>query len=327
MNSQESKKLEKFLLEKLKTHLSENDVVVAGISGGPDSIFLLYLLKKLPIKTIIAHVNHSLRKESDEEESFIKNICEKNDLQFNSLKKNVSTLAQKNKTGLEETGRKIRYDFFNKLAKKHNAKYILTAHHADDNLETIILNFVRGATLRGLSGMEEKSPPLLRPLLSVSKNQIISFLKFNKIKFKTDKTNRDIKFKRNFIRHEVIPALEKMNPSLTETVTKNADELKKIDEFLTESARKWIKKNTVSKNKMDAKSFRLQNESIQKTILMEMHEKITGHTMNISNVNLKEVTEMINKNIGNKRKKLGQINVEIGKNTIRLKNLKKKYTI
>lgn len=334
MNSQESKKLEKVLLKKLKTHLSENDTVVAGISGGPDSTFLLYLLKKLPIKIIVAHVNHSLRKESDEEEEFVKkNTLSKNgnDHIFLSTKRNISELAKKNKKGLEETGRKIRYDFFKKSAGKYDAKYILTAHHADDNLETIISNFVRGANIRGLSGMKEKfedfTPPLLRPLLSVSKKQIVSFLKFNKINFKTDKTNRNIKFKRNFIRHEVIPVLEKMNPSLTETVSKNATELKKIDEYLTESAQKWLKKNTISKNKVDAKSFRLQNESIKKTILMELHEKVTGHTLNIGNIHLKEVIDMIDKNIGNKRKKLGQLVIEIEKNTIRLKNQKKKYTI
>ncbi len=322
MNAQESKKLEKTLLEKFKTHLSENDTVVAGISGGPDSIFLLYLLKKLPIKIVVAHVNHSLRKESDEEEEFVKKQGQP--AVFCSTKRNIAELARKSKKGLEETGRKIRYDFFKKLAKKHDAKYILTAHHADDNLETIISNFVRGASIRGLSGMKEKfddfTPPLLRPLLSVSKNQIVSFLKFNKITFKTDKTNRDTKFKRNFIRHEVIPVLEKMNPSLTETVTKNATELSEIDKYLTESAQKWLKKNTIAKNKLDAKSFRQQNKSVQKTILMELHEEITGHTLNIGNIHLKEVTDMIEKNIGNKRKKLGQLIIEVEKNTIRLKN-------
>ncbi len=336
MNEQESKKLEKAVIAELKKYLKKADTVVAGISGGPDSVFILHFLKQLPIKTVAAHVNHSLRKESDAEEKFVKNLCEKwgkkEKLIFESTKKDISKIAGENKKGIEETGRKIRYDFFKKLKKKYEAKYIITAHHADDNLETIILNFVRGAELRGLSGMsvEIKDPklPLLRPLLQISKARITAYLKLKKIIFKTDKTNLDKKYKRNFVRHEVIPTLQKINPSLTETVTKNAAELKETTEYLSKKASEFLEKNSEVKklNKdhlhqinINAKSFRAQHRSLQKIILLETHKKMFGHTRNISNKHIKETTDMIEKNIGNKKKKLGLSTVEIKKNIIRLK--------
>lgn len=328
MNEQESKKLEKAVIAELKKHLKKNDTIIAGISGGPDSVFLLHFLKQMPIKTVVAHVNHSLRKESDTEEKFVKKLCdncdEKEKLIFESIKKDVSKIAKKEKKGTEETGRKIRYDFFKKLKKKHEAKYIITAHHADDNLETIILNFVRGAGLRGLSGMSTqiKDPnlPLLRPLLQISKDRITTYLKFKKIRFKTDQTNLDKKYRRNFVRHEVIPSLQKINPSLTETVIKNAAELKEITEYLSEKASEFLPKKTdESELSINAKTFRQQHKSLQKIILLEAHEKMFSHTQNISNKHLKEAIDMIEKNIGNKKKKLGLSTVEIKKNIIRLK--------
>lgn len=341
MNQQESKKLQNTLLKNFKKHLSSGDTVILGFSGGPDSVFLLHLLKHLDIKIIVAHVNHSIRKESDAEEKWCKEtalatLFSKKELlsntTFHSKKVNIIQLSKKNKKGLEETGREIRYNFFKKLKNKYNAKFIITAHHADDNLETVILNFTRGAGLRGLSGMPEKTEnpelPLFRPLLTTSKKQILEFLKFNKIDFKTDKSNSDIKFKRNFIRHEIIPKLKKINPSLTETIAKNNTELREINNFVTELSRTKLRQKTKSETiDLDAKTFRKNHIALQKAILMEAHEKITNHTLNISNVHLNEVTQMINKNIGNKSKKLGEITVIIKKNTIRLKKSIKKYSI
>lgn len=321
MNSQESKKLEKKILDKLQNHLEDEDTVIAGISGGPDSIFLLHFLGQIKNKVIVAHLNHMLRKESDAEEKFVREVSKKfgQNLIFHSQKTDISKLSQKTKKGLEESGRHTRYEFFHKLAKKHHAKYILTAHHADDNLETIILNFARGAGLQGLSGMPEMENQLFRPLLSISKKQILAFLKFHKISFKIDKSNRDIKFKRNYIRHKIIPSLEKINPSLTETVTKNAEEIRSLNQYLKELAQNWLGKNSISINKLNAKFFRQQHPSLQKMILFETHKNITGNTLNIENIHLNEVVEMINKNLGNKKKKLGLLTVEIKNNIIGLK--------
>ncbi len=344
MNKQETKKLETKILGILKKHIQKNDTVVAGISGGPDSIFLLHILAKLPIKIIAAHVNHQLRKEANGDEEFVKKICMHNwhtdygtnntnpaqnsstsaTIIFAPLTSDIKSLSQKSKQGLEETGRKVRYDFFNKLAKKYQAKVIITAHHADDNLETIILNFARGASLQGLSGMQEMeisntSPTsLLRPLLTISKTEILDFLRFNKLKFRVDKSNNSLVYKRNFIRHKIIPLLKEINPSISSTLSKNTENLREINEFLKSSAKEWLKKNTINQNfkKFDAKNFRTLAPTLQKNILLQLHLHHAGHIQNIQSSNLEETLNLINKNIGNKKKKFGQLNILIRNNII-----------
>lgn len=324
MNHQESKKLETKILTILKQHIQDGDTVVAGISGGPDSIFLLELLKKLPIKIIAAHVNHQLRKESAEDEEFVKKLCNSPSIVFAPLTSDIKSLSQKSKQGLEETGRKIRYDFFNKLAKKYQAKFIITAHHADDNLETIILNFARGASLQGLAGMQEIETPttsttsLLRPLLTISKKEIIDFLRFNKLKFRVDKSNNSLVYKRNFIRHKIIPLLKEINPSISSTLSKNTENLREINEFLKSSAKDWLKKNSLdsSLKKFDAKNFRTLSPALQKNILLQLHTHHAGNTQNIQSSNIEETLTLINKNIGNKKKKFGKLTIFLKNNII-----------
>jgi tRNA(Ile)-lysidine synthase len=328
MNPQEFKKLKNRIIKKLKEKISPEDTIVAGISGGPDSIFLLYFLQEVSKKVVVAHINHSLRKDADKEEVFVKKTAENWGLNFESIKKDIKSIAKNHKKGLEETGRIVRYEFFKKLKNQHNAKFIITAHHANDNLETILFNFARGANLQGLAGMkeieEENEMSLFRPLLSISKKEILDFLKTAKIKFKTDESNKDTKFKRNFIRHKIIPELEKLNPSLTETVTKNCEEIRIINQYLKTTAQNWIKKNSIDTKKLNAKSFRLQNICIQKIILLEVYKKIIGNTLDISQKNINEVISIIEKNVGNKQKKLGKLMIEIKNNTIRLKKNAKK---
>lgn len=326
MNQQESKKLETKILTILKRHIQEGDTVVAGISGGPDSIFLLELLKKLPIKIIAAHVNHQLRKEADKDEEFVKKLCQSTNTIFAPLTSDITYLSQKSKQGLEETGRKVRYDFFNKLAKKHQAKFIITAHHADDNLETIILNFARGASLQGLTGMQEmetsnsSTTSLLRPLLTISKQEILDFLRFKKLKFRVDKSNNSLVYKRNFIRHKIIPLLKEINPSISSTLSKNTENLREINEFLKLSAQEWLKKHTLDETfkKFDAKNFRRLTPALQKNILLQLHTHHFGHIQNIQSSNIEETLSLINKNIGNKKKKFGLLTIFVKNNIITL---------
>ncbi len=332
MNHQESKKLETKILTILKRHIQEGDTVVAGISGGPDSIFLLELLKKLPIKIIVAHVNHQLRKEAVKDEEFVEKLCHDDcmtnhaTILFAPLTSDISSLSLKSKQGLEETGRKVRYNFFNKLSRKYKAKFIITAHHADDNLETIILNFARGASLQGLTGMQEmetsnsSTTSLLRPLLTISKQEILDFLRFKKLKFRVDKSNNSLVYKRNFIRHKIIPLLKEINPNISATLSKNTENLREINEFLKLSAQEWLKKHTLDETfkKFDAKNFRRLTPALQKNILLQLHSHHFGHIQNIQSSNIEETLILINKNIGNKKKKFGLLTIFIKNNIITL---------
>lgn len=326
MNLQEAKKLETKLMEILKKYLKKNDTIVAGISGGPDSIFMMQILEKFqkvtPIKIIAAHVNHLVRKESSDDEAFVKTIIKlsKNPkILLSVLKRDIPLLSKKTKTGIEETGRKVRYDFFKKLAKKYKAKFVITAHHADDNLETIIMNFARGAGAQGLAGMKEIDANILRPLLSISKKQIISYLKLHKIKFLNDASNNSLIYNRNFVRHKIIPQLQKLNPSIAETIAKNATNLREINEFLKNEAKKWIKKN-----KLNAKSFRLLQSPIQKAVIRQIYETQTGSTENIENIHVDEILSLVNQNIGNKEKKIGKLKFSLKQNKIKIAKIHQK---
>jgi len=330
MNRQESQKLEKTGVEILKTHIPKKSTVVVGVSGGADSIFLFHLLNKakkdLYLKIIVAHINHLLRgKDSDGDEKFVQTLCLKNDITFALKRANIKSLSKKEKRGLEETGRLIRYDFFKTLAKTYKSEFILTAHHADDNLETILFNFVRGSSLKGLCGMEEKEEfcknlYLIRPLLNFSKKQIEEYLKLNHIKFRIDKTNKDITYKRNFLRHKVIPILKKINPSFSETVAKNSQNLREIQSFLETKSDKFIKESSLDKKseKFDAKSFRKLSKAIQKEIILKLYRLHIGNTQNLTTKNIEEVLALIESNTGNKKKKLGKVTFYIKNNIIQI---------
>ncbi|MBI4975606.1 tRNA lysidine(34) synthetase TilS [Candidatus Peregrinibacteria bacterium] len=325
MNNQEAKKLEQLVLNKLKTLMDKPDEsLIFGFSGGPDSTFLINILAKTALKIHAAHVNHMLRgKESLLDEKFIKTAAKKLKIQSDIKRENIKATSQKLSIGTEEAGRKIRYEYFHKLAKKYNAKAILTAHHADDNLETILFNLIRGANLKGLCGIKEKETffldkkiTLIRPLLSIPKDKITAYLKFKKTPFRKDKSNVNTDYSRNFLRHKIIPLLKKLNPNLTETVSKNTENLKEIDNALTNESQNWIKKN-ITKQKFDAKKFRSLSIPTQKTIIMQIHKNTIGNTQNLKTSNLEEVLSIINKNLGNKEKKLGNITFSIKNNKIK----------
>lgn len=333
MNQQECKKLEEKVFKKLKEYIKKNDTVVAGISGGPDSVFLLNILTLSKTKTLAAHINHILRgKQSDMDEKFVKNLAKKYNTIFSSKKCDIKKLSKKHKTGLEETGREIRYKFFKDLAKKHHAKFIITAHHADDNLETVIMNFIRGSGIKGLSGMKEidiisgeKNIHLLRPLLQIPKNKIIDYLKFKKIPYRVDKSNKDSKFRRNFIREEIIPKLKEINPNITESISKNIENIKEVSDFMIKNARKWIGKNVLNKyfTEFNAKSFRKQSSAIQKQILIEIHKILVGTAKDLEKIHIEEVLKILNNaKVGNKKKKLGKLVVSIKSGIIKILSTK-----
>ena len=177
------------ILEQVKKNIYDNnliennDVIILGVSGGPDSIFLLHALATLkPIilkeKNITytlhaAHINHMIRKEAWYDAELARSLANKYDAQFHLLEINVLDEAKRLKIGTEECGRNIRYEFFEQVRKTVNGTKIAVAHNAGDNAETIILNFIRGAGINGLSGMEWSANGIIRPILNVSKEDIL----------------------------------------------------------------------------------------------------------------------------------------------------------
>jgi len=321
MNKQEIKKIENQIFCILNGYLKKNDIVILALSGGSDSIFLLNMLHLFSlskkIKVIAVHINHMLRgDESDKDEKFAENSAKNLNLGFIAKKINIKDIARKEKKGLEECGRIERYKFFKQTLKKNKAKYIFLGHHSDDNLETIILNFTRGAGLDGLAGMQMQEQNLLRPLLYFSKAKIKDYLKTRKIKFIEDKSNKDTKFTRNFIRIKIVPLLKKINPNIAETISANLKNLADTNNFLQEKADLWIQNNRINTNTLDIKILKKEPEIFQKIILRRLIGHIKGNTGNIENTHIDETIELIKKNFGNKLKKFKGIKVYLKNNQL-----------
>ena len=221
--------------------LRPNDSIVVGVSGGPDSMALLYILnefkKKMGLKLICAHINHNTRKESDEEEKYVKGYCKSNNIIFESIK--IKFWGDDN---FENEARSKRYAFFEELIDKYDAKYLMTAHHADDLIETILMRIVRGSTLKGYSGfsriVDKGNYKIVRPLITLTKNEIIEFNKINKIKYYIDSSNNENYHTRNRYRHVVLPFLKKENPNVHRKFIKFSETLIENSLFIDKEANK-----------------------------------------------------------------------------------------
>jgi tRNA(Ile)-lysidine synthase len=213
--------------------LNKSERVMVCVSGGPDSVAMLYVLKALSrtekYKLHIAHLNHMIRgKESQRDMEFVKSLSKKLNIPIALGMVDVKKESRNVKLSLEETAREIRYDFFEKTAEKLRIRKIATAHSEDDQAETVLMRVIKGTGLQGLSGI----PPVrrknkvcfIRPLLGVGRKDILAFLRKNRIKYRTDSSNRKPIYLRNKIRIDVIPRLEKLNPALKKSL-KNLSEL------------------------------------------------------------------------------------------------------
>jgi tRNA(Ile)-lysidine synthase len=227
-------------MERLSAQYHLRRLLVA-VSGGPDSVCLLHLLDKCNQKSQneselhIAHLNHQLRGQAaDEDEAFVEQLTKKLGLPFHRMKLDITQRAQHQKKGIEETAREVRYAFFAELCQQFKLDAVVTGHTLDDQAETIVMHFVRGTGLSGLSGMQvyEQLPPytkegtkgiVVRPLLSFTREKIMEYLTTNNITYRLDHTNQDTNFTRNYIRYEIIPKLLTLNPNLHATLARNAE--------------------------------------------------------------------------------------------------------
>lgn len=215
--------------------LHDDDVVVVGISGGPDSMCLLSLLCNLKEKynlTIIgAHVNHKLRVESDDEALFVKDYCTNNGIIYEYME-----ILDYSKDNLENEARIKRYAFFDTLIEKYNAKYLMTAHHGDDLVETILMRLVRGSSIKGYSGFKREVDKslykIIRPLISVTKDEIKNYMEDNNLKYVIDNSNYSSKYTRNRYRMEVLPFLKKEEKDVHTKFLKFSEELSSINNFV-----------------------------------------------------------------------------------------------
>ena len=193
--------------------IENNDIIVVGFSGGPDSVFLVEMLKKLKnfinFKIYLVHINHLLRGEdADSDEKFSIEYAKKNNLEIFIKRIPVKEISKEVGKTLEEVGREERYKFFSEIYKKVEANKIATAHNKDDQIETFLFKLIRGTSLQGLEGIKVKNNNIIRPISEIYKKDILEYLNKNKIQYKIDKTNFENEFTRNSIRLDLIPFIE-----------------------------------------------------------------------------------------------------------------------
>ena len=259
----------------------QNEKTLVGFSGGADSVALLYALCGLLGKERIValHVNHMLRgNESERDEASCRAFCAAHDISF--VCKRADVLSLSGGTALEETARRIRYAFLEETAKKYECTTVSLAHHAGDNLETMLFHLCRGTGLAGLAGI----PPtrslgnirIVRPMLDCTREEILCYLAQNDLTYTTDSTNADTHYTRNFIRHEIIPKLKEINPQAEENARKTAEIAQNAIAHLTEEARDLLNEKKTAEN---ADTLRALSPALLYSVLSELYQNAGGETL------------------------------------------------
>ncbi len=222
-----------------KCFLQNDTTMIVAVSGGPDSIALLHLLhsvhKEFHITLVVAHINHGLRpSESPGEQELISSICKEKNLSCKIYTVDAKKIQKQRKISLEESCRILRYQALEQCRKQYNAEYIAVAHNADDQAEEVLLRLIRGTGLTGLSGMRWKNGAVIRPLLNIPKQNLLTYLSRNALSYSLDSSNQDTHFLRNRIRRKLIPVLQQdYNPAIKETLLQLTDILFHDDDFIT----------------------------------------------------------------------------------------------
>ena len=234
-------KVKRFILE--NELFDKYDKLVVGLSGGADSVALLNVLISLNYECVAAHCNFHLRgDESDADEQFVKEWCQSRNINLVTIDFDTIQYAEANKISIEMAARNLRYEWFEKVRQQHKAKYIAVAHHQNDSIETFFINLVRGTGISGLSGIAPKNGNIVRPLLSVNRDEIEKYLYDNSISYRTDSTNLEDIFTRNYIRLNILPSLQKINPSAYDAIMKTIQNMAEVEKVYDKAIHADIKK-------------------------------------------------------------------------------------
>lgn len=294
------------MLKKIENTMREHGMIntksiLVGLSGGADSVVLTHALcmlsEKYGYKLYAAHVNHGLRAaDAQRDEEFSKELAEKLGIGFFSLKADVKHIANEKGISEELAGREVRYGFFNDICKTHNIDCIATAHHRNDNAETIVMNFMRGSGLKGLCGIPYKRDNIIRPLLDCTRAEIEEYCTVNELSYVTDETNFEEEYTRNKIRNTLIPMIEnKFNPSLVETISRNASVLSVEEDFISCEAERVYQK-AADDNTLDIEILKGVHKAIALRVIRMMTDKICGNT-DVSQAAVTAVYELMQRNL------------------------------
>lgn len=247
--------------------INSGDRIVLGLSGGADSVCLLLLLLDVSSKygygskdIYAVHINHMIRgQEADDDEKFAMDLCHKKGVEFVSFKKDIKAYSEELGMSIEEAGRKYRYECFNKVAKKYNCNKVAVAHNKNDMAETVIFNMLRGTGLKGMAGMQPVRENVIRPILDITRDEILEYLKEKNQTYRNDSTNDGVDYDRNKIRHIILPAMMDIN----------AGALKHICQMALEAGNSYSYIHELAMEDYDGLS---EDDDLGKTVTLDVNE-------------------------------------------------------
>ena len=317
--------IEEKVLDTIKKYelIEKGNNIVIGVSGGPDSMALLNVLnnlkinKKIDCEIIVAHINHGIRPEADSETEYVENFCKEHSIPCYIKKEKVEKLAKEQKIGTEEAGRKLRYDFFDEVAKKceilGTGLKIATAHTANDNAETVLMNIIRGSGTSGLKGIEVKRDnKYIRPLIDCTRKEIEEYCMENKLDPKIDKSNLENIYTRNKVRNILIPNIQEINPNIISSLNRLSQIAKEENEYIQRQVINAYNEMLIDENIgnkqldetdsiiLDLKKFNKQDKVIKNRLVLYTINKLLGTSQNIEMIHILDIIKLCENNIGNK---------------------------
>ena len=298
INSIENNFLKFIQQEKL---IKKGDGIVVGLSGGPDSVCLLYLLisirEKIGINIAAAHLNHMLRgKAADEDEEFAKRLCEKLNIEFFSKKVDINKYSKEHSLSSEAAGRKVRYEFFNDVMKKLNYNKIATAHNANDQAETVLMRMMRGAGLEGLCGIPvNRENKYIRPILFLKREEIENYCKEKGVKPRIDATNLERIYSRNKVRLDILPYMkENFNQDVIEAINRMSILLQEDNKFIDKEVNKIFndKCKIFNKSVTINKEVFLLEEAVIKRVIRKSIEYVSGNKYDVELKHIEDVEKI-----------------------------------
>ena len=292
--------------------IKDGDKIVLGVSGGPDSISMLNILNEIKheqsikFEIYVAHVNHLIREEAIDDEKYVENYCNKNDIECYLKRIDVEKIANNKKIGTEEAGRNARYDFFEEILQKTGSNKIAIAHNKNDKIETIIMHLLRGSGLSGLKGIEPiRDNKYIRPLIECERQEIEQYCEENELNPRIDKTNFENEYTRNKIRNIVIPYIkQEFNPNILQTLSRLSDVATEESDYVDKQTQKIYQKILLEKTDkqiaLNLKEFNKQEKVIKNRLILLATKQLMGSTQGIEKIHIEEIIKLCSNNIGNK---------------------------
>ena len=292
--------------------IEDGDKIVLGVSGGPDSISMLNILKEIKDEQIIkfeiyvAHINHMIREEAIDDEKYVENYCNKNNIKCHIKRIDVVKIANDKKIGTEEAGRKARYEFFEEILKRTNSNKIAIAHNINDKIETIIMHLLRGSGLSGLKGIEPiRDNKFIRPLIECERSEIEQYCEKYELNPRIDKTNFENEYTRNKIRNIVIPYIkQEFNPNIVQTLSRLSDVAIEEIKYISKQTQKIYQQRVIEKEDrqiiLNLKKFNEQEKIIKSQLILLTTKQLMGSTQGIEKIHIEDIIKLCSNNVGNK---------------------------